>query len=703
MRNLNNTKKLISYYQEGVKQKNPSANVGLIDIYEMVKGDEFKAKIENIRSKSTKDERTPLKLQLPLFTASGSFKDARKKDNLIQHSGVIGVDLDHIDVLIKDTLSGDSFINPSLIFISPSGDGLKLFINVKGLDENNHLDCFRALESYFFATYKLEIDRACKDISRPCYLSHDDSAYYCEDGTVEVSDLLGYAPNIEHVITPDIYNKPSDELNKNSLIISRSESCLKSAGWKQSKELWTRPNKKSGFSAKYNFSSKDGFPIFTNFSDGDSIFQSKAYSPVQIICLLDFNDDWKECISELSKEYLPKLKPTVKTEHAQISEYDKYFRVGSTHYKKIYKVDKFGVSKESHIILQRQTLVDDHGKGILSDIKKFDSWCNVPDNIDYKEVIRGNKNLYSKISNVPVEGKCETILGLLNHIFGDQIELGLDYMQLMYLNPIQLLPVLCLVSEENQTGKTTFGNLLGCMFESNACILGKSELDTQFNSSYASKLAIVFDESKVEAKAMDKLKALATAQTIQLRRMHTDHQSLDFFGKIILLSNHTKDFISATKHDQRFWVRRLKPFGKYDPKFDDNIKREVPHFLYLLSKRTLSTKKDSRMWFNAQNLITEDLIAVQENSHTWLYKELSDYLLEMMDNEGTTKIECTTKDLKNEFFKNNSKYGTSDIKKVLQDEMGLISSTVKRYRFHKEIGETKTGRIYTILKDDLKI
>jgi len=44
----------------------------------------------------------------------------------------------------------------------------------------------------------------------------------------------------------------------------------------------------------------------------------------------------------------------------------------------------------------------------------------------------------------------------VKHIFGDQIELGLDYLQLLYQKPVQILPIVCLVSKERSTGKTTF-------------------------------------------------------------------------------------------------------------------------------------------------------------------------------------------------------------------------------------------------------
>ena len=65
-------------------------------------------------------------------------------------------------------------------------------------------------------------------------------------------------------------------------------------------------------------------------------------------------------------------------------------------------------------------------------------------------------NLYEPISHHPQEGDFSCIRSLVEHIFGEQYELGMDYLQLLYLYPVQKLPILLLVSEERDTGKSTF-------------------------------------------------------------------------------------------------------------------------------------------------------------------------------------------------------------------------------------------------------
>lgn len=40
-----------------------------------------------------------------------------------------------------------------------------------------------------------------------------------------------------------------------------------------------------------------------------------------------------------------------------------------------------------------------------------------------------------------MEGIFSSICSLVEHIFGEQYELGVDYLQLLYLRPIQKLPI----------------------------------------------------------------------------------------------------------------------------------------------------------------------------------------------------------------------------------------------------------------------
>ncbi len=75
----------------------------------------------------------------------------------------------------------------------------------------------------------------------------------------------------------------------------------------------------------------------------------------------------------------------------------------------------------------------------------------VPKHVGYKPVIGKFLNLYEPIDHKPTEGVSSSICSLVKHIFGEQYESCMDYLQLLYLQPVQKLPILLLVSEEHIT------------------------------------------------------------------------------------------------------------------------------------------------------------------------------------------------------------------------------------------------------------
>jgi hypothetical protein len=332
---LHKDSQLVSYFNSPIKNITPITNISLAKVCESIKSDKLKQLTENVRNGSaTKNN------DLPYVTPSGTF-NSRKNSELQNYSGIICIDLDSLkDRFInslRDTLAGDCFLNPCLIFISPSNNGLKVFINIINGTAETHLQHFTAIEKYLFDTYQLKADQSCKDVSRACFLCHDPDVYF-SNGFVESTTLLSIMPQqdeneadqqeeahqqpLEHAIIPEIHQRPSDELNRMPQIHSRAISALKSNGWQQSGEEWTRPGKdpKNGISAKFNNDPKDGLWKFTCFSSNAFPFAAKGYTDVGIICLLEFRDDWKTCIGELATEYLSQeTKPkTIKKPDQQV-------------------------------------------------------------------------------------------------------------------------------------------------------------------------------------------------------------------------------------------------------------------------------------------------------------------------------------------------------------------------------------------------
>ena len=80
------------------------------------------------------------------------------------------------------------------VFISPSGNGLKVIVKIPN-DSENHVNYFTALEHHFNSPY---FDRMCKNISRVCYESYDPLLYLNENSSVW--DTLADIQYVEHTV-----------------------------------------------------------------------------------------------------------------------------------------------------------------------------------------------------------------------------------------------------------------------------------------------------------------------------------------------------------------------------------------------------------------------------------------------------------------------------------------------------------------------
>ena len=63
------------------------------------------------------------------------------------------------------------------LFKSPSGDGLKAVFRVPA-DQAKHAGSFRAVEQHVKKLTGVQIDQACKDVARLCFLSYDPELIY---------------------------------------------------------------------------------------------------------------------------------------------------------------------------------------------------------------------------------------------------------------------------------------------------------------------------------------------------------------------------------------------------------------------------------------------------------------------------------------------------------------------------------------------
>lgn len=119
---------------------------------------------------------------------------------------------------------------------------------------------------------------------------------------------------------------------------------------------------------------------------------------------------------------------------------EEYMRVGTTLYKVVNQPCASGGYEKRRVIWNNSTLRQDYGKNYLATVPKYDGFCTVPDHLNYRKEIDGFLNLYEPIEHTPQIGDFPNIRSLVLHIFGEQYNLGLDYLQLLFLQPLQKLP-----------------------------------------------------------------------------------------------------------------------------------------------------------------------------------------------------------------------------------------------------------------------
>lgn len=160
----------------GVYKTGPIREIYVKEALDIISSDKYKEQVEHIRTLETKEERDPFKEKLDYFIFAGTFLK-RSNKNLIKASGIMLLDIDHVDDDFKKKLMEDEYVH--FIFRSPSGDGFKAGVKIPVVqDDAEYKEYWYALAEHIGVDI---VDEACKDISRACYASWDKDIYYNED------------------------------------------------------------------------------------------------------------------------------------------------------------------------------------------------------------------------------------------------------------------------------------------------------------------------------------------------------------------------------------------------------------------------------------------------------------------------------------------------------------------------------------------
>ncbi|MEN2435811.1 VapE domain-containing protein [Weeksellaceae bacterium A-14] len=125
------------------------------------------------------------KKSLPAFTPSAGFKGGRKLEFITAYTQIVVLDIDKLTPEQLTNAKALAIQNQYTFaaFISPSGNGLKIFVKVNSSQEN-HKEAFLKLQKYYEELLALPIDKSGKDVTRLCFVSYDTDLYLNEKASV---------------------------------------------------------------------------------------------------------------------------------------------------------------------------------------------------------------------------------------------------------------------------------------------------------------------------------------------------------------------------------------------------------------------------------------------------------------------------------------------------------------------------------------
>lgn len=176
---------MITIFKELFKTDVPY-HVSIDKIIERIRSGASKDKIEKIRNGNN-----DLKKKLPCIIFSGTFSQRNKK-GLINHSGLMVLDFDKVPnpKEYKEQLKSNNLFY--LLFISPSGNGVKGVVKIPKCNEKEHTSYFKKFSEDFNLDY---LDTGGSNVDRVCFESYDPAIYVNDNSDVYSPILIdeGYA------------------------------------------------------------------------------------------------------------------------------------------------------------------------------------------------------------------------------------------------------------------------------------------------------------------------------------------------------------------------------------------------------------------------------------------------------------------------------------------------------------------------------
>lgn len=281
----------------------PLETITLTDFIDGIRKGRWAEPVERVRTilasdgKAAADEE---KKKLPAVLPSGSFAK-RSNDGLRERSGLICADLDGLgDQLVsyRERIKEDP--RTLACFLSPSGTGLKVVLRLD-LDRT-HEEGFRAMRRHFLENFELEVDEACKNVGRACFVSNDPAAVLND-----VAQVLPYPPEPVPFAAPEERlpgsrlvdgTRPGDDYDARGDFFE----LLRRHGWTSMGDAgkrWTRPGKSYGVGATWDEVPRR-FYVFS--SNAAPLEAHKTYKPWHVYALLEHGGDFRAAAQALAAQ-----------------------------------------------------------------------------------------------------------------------------------------------------------------------------------------------------------------------------------------------------------------------------------------------------------------------------------------------------------------------------------------------------------------
>ena len=174
---------------------NESESITILDVIWRISNGFWKDEVARYRKEEDKDKKAEIKKSIPAVTFAGEVTGKRFDSNINKYTQLVILDIDKIseDKLrsYKKKLKEDNHI---VAYFESLSHGLKVLVSVTSDASKHKSHAFFQLEEYMLNRHNIVIDKSGKNLSRLCFISHDEDMYFNEFADdFKVDEEISYA------------------------------------------------------------------------------------------------------------------------------------------------------------------------------------------------------------------------------------------------------------------------------------------------------------------------------------------------------------------------------------------------------------------------------------------------------------------------------------------------------------------------------